>query len=600
MNDDFVESKKDSILSLIKDLLITSDDYIRASACQVLQTLLGKCHRSNLIEDIIPVAFKELEKLDESSPEYDDYLKFFDEIIRFEVDTHLEYLGEVLFEPKLTQYKLDIITNNAEVFGPEIYQDGFFYSSIDLLLEELLKKKYDEDLKQSIIYCVNQLSIHLDETKLAQFFHSCYQLIESRHLKTEKEKVYYGLEVLHFYFHNTSHDFFSHIQTILINISVYLTSDDPKIIENVNEILKSIFNSLEQEQCYEVIKHLNQCIENALQLGTKNQVSTVNAFNAEEGLDPYLNVIVKSLVYGPIDVFDSTLTTYGYILEYTEKKALEEYVLKLVGPLIRVAFYKYENEMKARVITTILQFEEKGISLLNLLPQLQTTFVRMIADYIGEKSYLRTVCDGLQYVIENSKKRDLLLNDLLTKYLTADTDWKKFAYLFCIYRVTKRNTKLLSKAVLDKMSDKLQNVKDLVVGSPQNKYLGRIYGHLVSLEVITKQKDILTAFLDKLDNPSDKDSLIFERFISILIFCDGKIMETLDLGILEKKISAFMRGIKAKNNVLYALQGIKKLKDSDDQLKSKLGLAVIDNNSFKDIYSHLAREEEIEEALQML
>jgi len=600
MNDDFVEAKKDNILVLIKDLLITSDDYIRGSACQVLEGLLDKCRKSNLIEEIVPTALEQLEGLNENDAAYDNYLKFFDEIIGFESGDHLEYLGECLFEAPMTQYKLDIITNNAEVFAPEMYQEGFFNDAIDSLFGELLNKGYSEDIKQSIIYCINQISIHLDESKLSKFFNSCYQLIEPRNIKTDINKVYVGLDVLHFYFHNTTHEFFGQIDTIFTNISCFLTSEDAKIIELVNEILGSILNSLDQDQCYLVIKPLNRCIENSLQLGTKNESSTISAFNAEEGLDPYLNVIIKSLVYGPLEVFEQTLITYDFILEYTEKAPLEKYAIKLVGPLIRVAFYKYENELKARVVSTILKFAEKGISLVMLLPQLQTTFVRLILEYNGDPSYLRSVCEGLNYVVDNSKKRDYLLNDLLTKFVTADTDWKKFAHLYCIYKVIKKNPKLFSKALLDKIGEKIQAAKDLTVGSEQNKYLGRIFAFLTSLEVVTKQKDTIQAYLDKLDTPSDKEYLNFEKFISLLLLCDSKVIEQFDAALLEKKIAGFMSVIKAKGNVIYALQGLKKLKEKSDKVRSSLAQSIIDHNDFRSIYNHLGREEEVEGLLSIL
>jgi len=600
MNDDFVEAKKDNILYLIKDLLITSDDYIRGSACQVLEGLLAKCRKSNLIEEIVPTALKQLEELNENDAAYDNYLKFFDEIIGFESGDHLEYLGECLFEAPLTQYKLDVITNNAEVFAPQMYEEGFFNDTIDQLFDELLNKEYSEDLKQSIIYCINQLSIHLDESKLSKFFNSCYQLIEPRYIKTDIKKVYVGLEVLHFYFHNTTHEFFGQIDVVFTNISCYLTSEDPKIIELVNEILGSILNSLDQDQCFGVIKPLNRCIENSLQLGTKNESSTIGAFNAEEGLDPYLNVVIKALVYGPLEVFEQTLITYDFLLEYTEKAPLEKYAIKLVGPLIRVAFYKYENELKGRVVSTILKFAEKGISLVMLLPQLQTTFVRLIVEYNGDPSYLRSVCEGLNYVIDKSSKRDYLLNDLLTKYLTADSDWKKFAFLFCIYKVIKKNPKLFSKALLDKIGEKVMSVKDLSVGSEQNKYIGRIFAFLTSLEVVTKQKEIITTYLEKLDAPSDKDYLNFEKFVSLLILCDLKVIEQFDAALLEKKIGAFMTTIKAKNNVIYALQALKKLKDKTDKFRSSLAQSTIDHHDFRSSYNHLGREEEVENLLSLL
>jgi len=262
--DDFVEERKSACVDVVLDLLITPDNYLRTSACKVFETLIRKCRKQNLIGEIIPQTLAELESLDESAENYDDYLKFFDEMVRLNLDNHLIYLGKLLFAAPLNQQKLDIITNNADSFGPLFYEKGFFNKMIDFMLDELFVVEYSESNRSSILYCINNISIHIKHKNLSQFFMRIKLLTDPQNLKDNQEMIYAGLDILAYFFQNTNKDITTFVYETLSSIDSYLNLDDSKIIDRVNKIYKAVLTGLDHEQSFNTIKVVNQIIEDIL------------------------------------------------------------------------------------------------------------------------------------------------------------------------------------------------------------------------------------------------------------------------------------------------------------------------------------------------
>mmetsp|Transcript_25015 Transcript_25015/g.22112 ORF Transcript_25015/g.22112 Transcript_25015/m.22112 type:complete len:264 (+) Transcript_25015:1033-1824(+) len=263
--------------------------------------------------------------------------------------------------------------------------------------------------------------------------------------------------------------------------------------------------------------------------------------------------MVDCLVYGSIEVFDTALQTYEYILYHTDPKIIQRYVMKLVGPLIRVAFYKYETELKAKVVENLMIFEKVGVSLGVYMPQLQTTFLKMINDSAGNLKYLKTVSQGLNFCANHSAKRDFMLNDLFNKFFDQETSERELAYIYTIYNILKKNADKFSKAIVDRGEKRLAGYKEFELGEKKNKYICRVSGFLINNNAPTKQKEIVSNLLNRMGAPSDKDYPVLGKLIATLIFCDSKLIEEIGTDKLIKSITTFMLALKVTNNVLFVL-----------------------------------------------
>jgi hypothetical protein len=361
-------------------------------------------------------------------------------------------------------------------------------------------------------------------------------------------------------------------------------------------------HSLDQEQCFEIIKVVNKYLEECIKINKKGKAAWhLNVFAVEGGLEPFINVMVQSLVFGPVDVFEEALQTYEYALDHTPKEALDHYVMKLVGPLIRVSFYKYETDLKQLIIKNILKFDEKGVSLLNFLPQLQTTFMRLINDYNGDKSYIKDVAKGLNMVIKYVVKKDSIYNDIFNKFWMEQNSDKKFAYMYCVYYLTKVNIGTFSKALLDIVLEKLFNFAELNPNDTKIRYVSKTIAIITSQDALPKQKELVKKLVGRVSKSASDDSFyLFSHFLHFLKKIDstlvtGEIKEEEILNIL----SVFFKATQLRHNIVIELDQLRKLAKID---KTRLDWVkkFVSKNDLNSILSNFLHDEEVAKALENL
>ena len=109
---------KDTIIQVIVVNMVTDEELIRKSVFGVLENLVEKLKDDpTLLDKIIRPFIEKTEKMNEDSNEYSEYLKVFDNLLGINSPRILKYLNDILFNLPVEQYKIDIITNNAEILG---------------------------------------------------------------------------------------------------------------------------------------------------------------------------------------------------------------------------------------------------------------------------------------------------------------------------------------------------------------------------------------------------------------------------------------------------------------------------------------------------
>lgn len=90
---------------------------------------------------------------------------------------------------------------------------------------------------------------------------------------------------------------------------------DEKILDLINPILKAVLTIQDREFCYEVIHHLAEDIKMCLE--ENPDATEIYAFNEEEGIDPYMQVLSTCIVYGMQDTCEDAIEFYEIILDNT-------------------------------------------------------------------------------------------------------------------------------------------------------------------------------------------------------------------------------------------------------------------------------------------
>ncbi|CAM9323776.1 unnamed protein product [Ectocarpus sp. 6 AP-2014] len=103
--------------------------------------------------------------------------------------------------------------------------------------------------------------------------------------------------------------------------------------------------------------------------------------NIPKGLEPLLPMYQQGLMYGSPEVREAAAAGIGELVDVTSLKYLQPFLIKITGPLIRIVGDRFPPGVKAAILQTLgLLLRKGGASLKPFVPQLQTTFVKALAD----------------------------------------------------------------------------------------------------------------------------------------------------------------------------------------------------------------------------
>ena len=99
------------------------------------------------------------------------------------------------------------------------------------------------------------------------------------------------------------------------------------------------------------------------------------------GLGPLVAVYLQGLMTGTPELREASAAALGEAVGLADAKALKPYVIQITGPLIRIVGDRFPAGVKAAILQTLSLLIAKGAILLKpFVPQLQTTFVKALAD----------------------------------------------------------------------------------------------------------------------------------------------------------------------------------------------------------------------------
>lgn len=100
-----------------------------------------------------------------------------------------------------------------------------------------------------------------------------------------------------------------------------------------------------------------------------------------KALEPFLPSYQFALMNGSPELRQSAAAGLGELVELSSATSLRPYLIKLTGPLIRIAGDRFPGHVKAAILQTLeIILSKGGVALKPFLPQLQTTFVKALND----------------------------------------------------------------------------------------------------------------------------------------------------------------------------------------------------------------------------
>eukprot|EP01017_Pseudomicrothorax_dubius_P006894 TRINITY_DN12058_c0_g1_i5.p1 TRINITY_DN12058_c0_g1~~TRINITY_DN12058_c0_g1_i5.p1 ORF type:complete len:858 (+),score=270.98 TRINITY_DN12058_c0_g1_i5:167-2740(+) len=454
-----LSAHKDTILRTISDLLTVPDKFLRRSAFDVFVSVIRRTGNKDILDSIVPGLFASLDVLDEAAPEYEAKIRLFDELLEYDSSDVFDYLEPLLFARPIKRYCLDIMTNNAEIFGAELYKTAYLKDFIRSGLAVLAggtseEEEVSESYKDALLYCMQQLECHMAPEMTQRFIDDCLVHLQNVNLETNKDGPLAALELLQFFFHNADFEYSQNFNPMIEILNGLLFERHPTVNLLANRILKNVLQSLKREESHLIISFLNNSLED--QHRKRGAGDIVPGFNTEEGLDAFVDVVMSSLVYGTAKVCESALSVVNFFLLHTTPENLQPTaVLKLVGALIRISTYRMDSALKLRVLDIFIKALDRNLPLDVFHPQLETIILRLLIEHPSDDAFVKRVVVLAKKKMADHPRREFLINEAWKRFGATQKNELKVAYLRLMYKLVKLNPKRLAKVFCDVVIDQI-------------------------------------------------------------------------------------------------------------------------------------------------
>ena len=324
--------------------------------------------------------------------------------------------------PNIQKQTLEIVGNLTEISRGEViryviaeifrkpYEEGFLDLGV-MISREIVESVDDQneakslfnslyetfiDIPSKSMNTIVSITTKLDEEYLdlfIKFLEKILKKIKADEIQQNKEKKA-GKDSIEFYFSELISNFCAKteqsLETIYDNLIEIIISllkyDNDYLIKNVGSILKALVEKTEKSPDVDIIvKTLISSMENLINEIKAEVENNEEKFNEIMGkkiiliMEHLLFTIQNELLYGNNQIMACKII--NDIIFYCPRKNLKPYIMKLVGPMIRILGEKISPEIKeklmenAKNLITKVQEDIKGIS-----PQLQSVFLKTLND----------------------------------------------------------------------------------------------------------------------------------------------------------------------------------------------------------------------------
>ena len=239
--------------------------------------------------------------------------------------------------------------------------------------------------------------------------------------KNNKETIeFYFSELINNFCSKTEQSLMSIYDNLVEIIISLLNYDNEFLVKNIGNIIKTLVEKTEKSQKVDIIiTTLIKCMKNFYD-EIKGEVDYNEAnFELTVGkklsliLEQLLFTIQNELLYGNNKKLACSLI--NDIIHYIPREKLKPYIMKLIGPIIRILGEKISSEIKEKLLQNtenlIRKVKEdiKGVS-----PQLQSVFLKALGDNsdISGKTKIKAG-ENIILLLKYYPRLDVTANDLL-------------------------------------------------------------------------------------------------------------------------------------------------------------------------------------------
>ncbi|KAG6613552.1 Translational activator GCN1 [Phytophthora cinnamomi] len=444
-----IEDYVDTLVNAVLDGVCDELPEVRASAAQAFDVLhKGIGYRA--IDETVPMVLERIH----SSPSVEEQeraLLGLQEILRVKSREVLPYLIPRLLVTPVTASAARAVSRVAQATGAVIHFQverifaTFFAQYVEQLDEansDAAKTELAEEIKNAlrdVVLAVEAPGVHWLAIELCKYCESENAL--DRALAFELVGEFCSHAVV---------PYDDQAPLFLKQIVLHLNDQNDAVVRAASAALKGMNATTKPEQFAQHLDFIRQSI-NSMVSDARHRKGGVGdgeyllpGLCIPKGLEPFLPSYQWALMNGSPELRQSAAAGLGELVELSSAAALRPYLIKLTGPLIRIAGDRFPGHVKAAILQTLeIILTKGGVALKPFLPQLQTTFVKALNDTAVDVR--ARGASALSLLVTLSPRVEPLLAEL-TERLRTTTGGVREANLEAVASVVERVGDKLSAA----------------------------------------------------------------------------------------------------------------------------------------------------------
>lgn len=215
-----------------------------------------------------------------------------------------------------------------------------------------------------------------------------------------------------------------------------LAENDEAVLTQVNEAIAAVLGGIPKESSSIYVRPLEEAVLSGIDRVKRESHNTTNCrlpgLNGPKTLTPLVPIFVHGVLQSTNgEIREIAARGLGELIECSGWEALKPCVIQIAGPLIRIIGDKFPWQTKAAILKTMGSLVRYGGAALRpFVPQLQTTFVKCLADPArGVRVQAATNLGGLASM---ALRLDHLVRDVAASAKTADPFAMREGYLMAL------------------------------------------------------------------------------------------------------------------------------------------------------------------------
>ncbi|KAI9921758.1 hypothetical protein PsorP6_002282 [Peronosclerospora sorghi] len=516
--EDYVDTLVDAILDGVCDELAE----VRASAAQAFNVLhKGIGYRA--IDETVPMVLERIYS-SSSAEEQERALRGLQEILRLKSREVLPYLIPRLLVTPVTSSAIRATSRVAQATGSVIHFQlerifaTFFPQYVELSADSSNAPQMDlaEEIKNSlrdVVLSVEAPGVHWLAVELCKYCES--EIMLERAL---------ALELVGDFCSHASIPYDDQAPLFLKQIVLHLNGKHDRVLRAASAALQGMNVTVKPEQLAHhlgFIRHsINSMVSDARHRkgGVGDGEYLLPGLCIPKGLEPFLPSYQWALMNGSPELRQCAAAGLGELVQLSNAAAIRPYLVKLTGPLIRIAGDRFPGHVKLAILQTLeIILTKGGVALKPFFPQLQTTFVKALNDTAVDVQ--ARGASALSLLVTLSPRVEPLLAEL-TERLRNTTGAVRTANLHAVVSVVERVGHKLSAAGrcnLESAIEELLESSEDTLRNGATKCLACCVTFAAESEVEAARRQLLDYSLAKMTN-DELQALPWQRRQSAAVF----------------------------------------------------------------------------------